>query len=393
MPATIPAEPLGITPAWLTHILRDTGAIQYAVVTHVNARVIGVEQGFTGVVARLHVNYDAPEPDAPATLIAKFPLAQRASDSSYSAAQAADPAQTRRFQERCAREKAFYRLLAADVGLFAVAPRCYAALVDLDAGRLLLLLEDLAGGEAGDALSGCTLGQARAVIDAIATVHARWWQRPELSESGWLPRWASDPSASAARYRAQLGPVLERYGARIPPAVRDLALTLAGGNRYAAVLEGLNGPPTTLIHADLHLDNVLFAAGATPGARIIDWQSVARGVGALDFALFVTGALSVADRRASEAELLDDYRQLLHDAGVTGYSAARLLDDYRLTLLWQLAGNIGWLARVDMATLAGRERALVEAIFEPGRLFAALEDHHDALLARLATLDGNGRAI
>jgi hypothetical protein len=60
-----------------------------------------------------------------------------------------------------------------------------------------------------------------------------------------------------------------------------------------------------------------------------------------------------------------------------------LLDNYRLALLRQLAGTIGWRARVDLAALAGRERALVEAMSLPGRLFAALEDQHDALLARL----------
>jgi aminoglycoside/choline kinase family phosphotransferase len=336
------------------------------------------------------VTYDTAEPGAPASLIAKFPLAQRASASSYSAAQSADPAQTRRFQERCAREAACYGLLATD-SLADVAPRCYAALADLDAGRLLLLLEDLAGGEAGDALRGCSVAQARAVIAAIAAVHARWWERPQLAELDWLPRWAADPAASAARYHAQLGPVLERYGARIPPAVRELALALANGDRYAAVLTALNGPPTTLIHADLHLDNVLFTAGTMPNARMIDWQSVARGVGALDVTLFLTGALSVSDRRASEATLRADYLRLLRAAGVADYRAAQLLDDCQLTVLWQLAGNIGWLARVDMATLAGRERALVEAIFEPGRLFAALEDQRDQLLTRLAALDSDAR--
>jgi hypothetical protein len=122
--------------------------------------------------------------------------------------------------------------------------------------------------------------------------------------------------------------------------------------------------------------------------RIIDWQSVTRGVGALDVALFVTGALSVADRRTSEAALRDDYLRQLRELGVTNYSAAQLLDDYRLALLWLLAGNIGWLARADLAKLAGRERELVEAIFEPGRLFAALEDHAPELLARLHGLAG-----
>ena len=299
--------------------------------------------------------------------------------STYSSAQAIDLEQARRFRECCTRDVAFYRLPSA---AGSAAPRVYTALVDPDAGRLLLLLEDLAGGEPGDALRGCGVARARAVIEAIATLHARWWEQAALSEMAWLPPWAGDPAARAARYRAQLGPVLERYGERIPTPVRDLALALQ--DHYAAVLAALNGPPTTLIHADLHLDNVLFtAAGDTPMARIIDWQSVTRGLGAFDIALFITGALSISDRRAAEHDLLKHYHQLLSASGVRDYTHGQLLDDYRLALLCQLGGTVGWPARVDLATLTGREHALVEALFEPGQLFAALEDHRTPLLVRL----------
>ncbi len=91
--------------------------------------------------------------------------------------------------------------------------------------------------------------------------------------------------------------------------------------------------------------------------------------------LFLTGSLSVADRRSFEVELLVQYHHRLTSYGVTTYAFDELLNDYRLALLWQLAGTVGWLARAELATLEGRERALVEAIFSHGKVFCAVEDH------------------
>jgi hypothetical protein len=53
---SIPTTLSEITPAWLTWTLRDAGVIAGSTVTSVNAKVIGEERGFTGVVARLYLH-------------------------------------------------------------------------------------------------------------------------------------------------------------------------------------------------------------------------------------------------------------------------------------------------------------------------------------------------
>ena len=375
-PAMIPITPGEITPRWLTAVLRSAGAIDRALVVRVEREMVGEDRGFTGAIARLRLSYDRPEPGAPASLIAKMPLAERTVASSLREAQRPDLARLARDHERSLREARFYRAMGPEPEF---APRVYAIADDIEAGRLVLLLEDLSAGRPGDALHNCAIAEARAVVAAIARLHARWWERPALDDFGWLPSWAPDPAAMAERYRRNVGPVLERYGERIPVYSRQLMLALP--DHYEWVLATLNGPPATLIHADLHLDNVIFRGpdDATE-AVILDWQTVSRGLSALDLTSFVYGSLSIDDRRVAELELMELYLATLGEGGVLDYGIDELRYHERLALLWQLGGTVGWLARTIGTTPEGRERALIDAIFDPGRLFAALKDHDAAAL-------------
>ncbi|HET8629822.1 MAG TPA: aminoglycoside phosphotransferase family protein [Thermomicrobiales bacterium] len=371
----LPAEPGELTSAWLTAALRASGALARGAVAAVDRAIIGEERGFTGVVARLRPRYAGADPAAPASLIAKLPTAARGAPSAYREAQERDPAAARQHYERCAREVAFYRELAPRGP--APAPRLYYGAADDATGRVALLLEDVGDARPGDALRGCSPEEALRVVEAIAPFHARWWARPLSDLFPWLPWRDTEHQARQERYARQVAPFLARHGARLPPAVRDLVERL--GSRYAAVLAALDRAPATVVHADLHLDNVLFPPpGAAPPAVVLDWQGVAIGAAATDVAAFVCGALDVAERRATEDEIVRRYHALLLEHGVAGYPLARLRDDCRLALLRQLAGVVGWLAAADPARLAGRERALIEAALGDGRLMAALLDHDAA---------------
>ena len=68
-----PIAPEEITPDWLTGALRDAGAIDDARVTSLVWERIGEGVGFVGQVARITPAYDCSEPDAPASVIGKFP--------------------------------------------------------------------------------------------------------------------------------------------------------------------------------------------------------------------------------------------------------------------------------------------------------------------------------
>jgi hypothetical protein len=375
--APLPAVPDEVTPAWLTTVLRGAGVLRTAAVTAVDWEVIGEEQGFTGVVARLCARYSGGDPGAtvPTTFVAKFPTASRTWLPAYRAAQERNTASARWRYQRCAREVSFYREIAPHGP--ALAPRNYFGAADDPSGRVVLLLEDVGGARTGDVLAGCSPVEAARVLDAMAPFHAYWWERADAP--AWLPEWSGDHHTRQQTYAQRVEPFLDRFGASLPPPVRAAVEALRHG--YARVLSALDRAPATVIHADLHLDNVLFVpADAERPVVVLDWQSVAKGAAAVDLAFFLVGSLAPDDRRMAEEGLLRRYYECLVEHGMTGYPLARLRDDYRLALLRFLAGIVGWLAGVDFDRLTGRERSLAEAAVGDGRLVAALLDHDAAAL-------------
>lgn len=358
-----------LTPSWLTAALRENGLLQApGRVASAQVTPLGADRGFTGVIARASLHYRDAGGSPPCSLVAKLPTALPGTPSAYRERQQADPAAVERHYQRCAREVTCYRELGVAGGM---APRCYYAAADPDRLRVALLLEDLSHGSEGDTLAGGTVARARAVLDAVAPLHAQAWQGPA---PGWLPWFVTDPAANQQRYAARVGPFLERYGATLPDGVVALVRRLRG--TYAAVLTELAQAPQTVIHGELHLDNLVFfdEPGAARPVVLLDWQSVRGGPAADDVAV-VMHHLPPAARAAAETDLLGRYAARLRAAGVADYPVARLRHHYRLALQHQLAGVVGWLAASDPDRLAGRERALVEAALGDGRLIAALHHH------------------
>lgn len=62
---------------------------------------------------------------------------------------------------------------------------------------------------------------------------------------------------------------------------------------------------------------------------MVDWQTLTVGLPARDLAYFLGTSLTTADRRAHEHELVAACHRALTGGGVTGYSLAQCLDDYR----------------------------------------------------------------
>lgn len=210
-------------------------------------------------------------------------------------------AAARRYFERCAREVAFYQQVAPLIPLRV--PHLYYGAADETTGRVILVLEDFPTARPGDGLHGCSRTDATLVIDQLARFHAHWWNHSQLEAYCWLPQWGGDSQVAQSRYVQFLGPFLQRFGSRVPKRVREVIEALA--TSYGAVRERLKQSPVTLIHGDLHLDNLLFAAPQHgPGVTVLDWQSVARGRGVIDLALFLFESLDTPTRRAVEGDLL-----------------------------------------------------------------------------------------
>ena len=117
-----------------------------------------------GILARVAMDYDGPAPDAPPTLIAKFPSAvpgNRAIGVTY------------RLYER---EVNFYTRVTKEVEGLA-APRCFGGQYDPETGDSFLLLEDLGPYRTGDQVAGCTAAEAMMILDAVIPLHAKYWDR------------------------------------------------------------------------------------------------------------------------------------------------------------------------------------------------------------------------
>ena len=106
------------------------------------------------------------------------------------------------------------------------------------------------------------------------------------------------------------------------------------------LLDRLAQPPRTISHGDYRLDNLFFATpeGGDPLA-VVDWQIISLGCGPFDVAYFMAGAVSPADRRAMEIDVLHSYHDTLIERGVQNYDFDRCFLDYRTAALfcWQYA--------------------------------------------------------
>lgn len=179
-------------------------------------------------------------------------------------------------------------------------PACLLAAIDHDAGRGVLVLEDLSHLEQGDSTSLLSLPRARSLAHTLTGLHGPWWNDPRLHEASWLRvlphAWDRDWFVDRrARFMARFGDRLDEVTgpllARIEPA-------------YASARGRLSGTPQTLLHGDLHLDNVLIDPGSD-GVVLLDWAMVGRGPAAIDLAqvLFVIG--EPGDRDPLMAAYLD----------------------------------------------------------------------------------------
>jgi hypothetical protein len=311
--AVVPVEPIEVaadlTASWLQGALRAVG--HDVTVTKLEVEPVGTGQLSVSLRARFDVA--TPVSGVPRSVVVKIPSADQGLRSFLRKAYLS--------------EIGFYRELAATVDVDA--PACHLVVAAPDASSFTLILEDMAPAAPGDQISGATVAEVARAIRNLAGLHGPRWGDPALRESPWLE--AQDAAASqflAEMFSAVLPQVAERLGAALSLAdyatLTEVATVLgsfltARSHRFA------------LIHGDYRLDNLLFGRDGRVSA--VDWQTVTVGLPARDLAYVIGTSLTVADRRAAEADLVRDYWEELLRRGVTSYSLDECFDDYRLGML------------------------------------------------------------
>jgi hypothetical protein len=340
---SFPVHPDELTASWLTDALRGAGAVgPQTEVGEFTTKSIGEGVGLLGLVVRVELAYEGPQP-GPETVVIKFahPVA----------ANRAIAMNTRMYE----REVTFFRQIAPHVDV--PKPNCYAAELDPETGRAIVVLEDIRGYRAGDQVEGCDAEEAKEIIDAFVPLHVEFWGDTDRDildtamriDTEYVDGFSPAPEATWQR-------CLEMFDHCMTDYVRD------GLERYIGSIRELHrvmGARTqTLVHGDVRLDNVMF--GEEEGHHsivLVDWQAIMVSNPLQDLAYLVSQNVRTEDRRAHEDELLHHYYDRLLERGVKDYSFEQCVDDYDVAVLYLLSYPIVVAGAFDPANERGRQLA------------------------------------
>lgn len=259
------------------------------------------------------------------------------------------------------KETDFYSNLAHKVSVRT--PRCYASRIAPAGNQFLLALEDLGEREgfgmgAGSA-SSASKWQTMQAMRTLAGLHSTCWQKREYN----LPLFAEALYASSSGLSELVERGLAKTGTVLSPPARSALSSYT--QEPSMQLPAFLAVPQTLIHGDFRLSNLYFAEGEET-ATVIDWGDYSYGPAAFDLAVFLTSSLAAADRRAWQAEAIEEYCHALEKAGVT-YNPADCRKDYGLFL-----PACAYLPALAATEVGSHQPSLAEELFT--RLASALED-------------------
>jgi aminoglycoside phosphotransferase (APT) family kinase protein len=258
-------------------------------------------------------------------------------------------------------EVRFYRQLAPQV---VGVPYAYGAAFDSWTGRYLLVLEDLPAGacEFPDTLHPLSPERASLMVELLADLHATFWQRLPRDGRGPLG-WLYTPSGDVTSLLtgSLMHASIKRLAKRTEIPV-DSGRFIA--DNYRAVAALIDTPPHTVMHGDAHTGNMYFYGGK---AGLLDWRAVRRGHPSRELAYTLITSLTPEDRRATQRELLDDYRRSLAAAG------GPELDRDELWLRFRQAALYAYVAPLITAGMGGMQDEDI-AIEGLRRGVAALDD-------------------
>jgi aminoglycoside/choline kinase family phosphotransferase len=350
--ATIARTPADLTAQWFTDMLRGAGRITGTVVIAVANEVVGTGQ--LGSVVRSTLAYDAPEPDAPRSVMVKL-----ASTDDGSRAMGV---RTGAYEA----EVRFYEDIAPTVRLDL--PRCDFAAFDEDQGWVTLVLEDLSDGtEPGDVMKAGTVDHAAASLRELVGLQAPHWNNSELEAQPWLA--SARTEALFDEVPGQFEAVLGRFGDKLDGEHVSLVERVAP---LAPKWVRSWGSPRVVQHGDYRLDNMLLATHADVAPlTVVDWQTVRLGPPTIDASYYLGVCLPVEERRRHERDLIAEYHAELVGAGVE-WSWEECWLDYRRHSIYGLYMALAFAAQVKQT-----ERG--DAMFAMAtRAYADLALDHDA---------------
>jgi Phosphotransferase enzyme family len=370
--STLPLTLSDVTAEWLTAALREGGVIHSSAVTSFDWSVLGEGVGFIGQLGRVSLRYDAPEPGAPASVIAKFP-SPIAQNRGFGVVAGLYETEIRFYHELAGRvpvrvPRLYYGAFDPEPGssravawvLERLPGRVTMALLGTltkaaakNGRRYALLIEDLGSTRVGDQVAGCGVDEARAALRALARLHASMWNSPDLRRA-WLRGIDADAPLVYGLFKRTWPLFTERYRRHLPNVEAIGAWLNRNGED---ILRRFARPPFTLLHGDYRLDNLFFDAadGGPDGVTVIDFQGIRIGNGMVDVAYFLRPNLAPEHADASEERLVRAYHDELVARGVRDYPWEDCRRDYTLAQAWLAMQGAFLLGALDLSHERGVE--------------------------------------
>ena len=318
---------LSPTPSELTDALRRSGMLDRGAVTAVQ---LDLETSTTqSTLTFLRVQYSPDSaPDLPERLLLKQPL------------------RTDAYSGVLEQEVEFYARLAPQLPS-PPALRCLAFAGHSNSNGTYLILDDLRATHADlpwplpPGAPECELA-----VDALAVLHARWWQSAALGKGIGTAHTADSLRAMVNGIATHLPAFCDAHGEVLSPRRRRL-LERIFSSALLPWLRLTDARALTVTHGDAHAGNFLFPRHPGDATYLIDWQLWHIDLGVRDLA-FLLALTSYPDRRReNEIRLLRKYCNRLAALGVEGYSWDDLLLDYRRCVVRNLTIPILFWRRAD----------------------------------------------
>lgn len=304
-----------VTPAWLSAVLLESGALISGAVGSVTPMT---GEGNWSTNAVLHILYtDQAEGDQPERLFLKM-VNTDLDDEFFGAS-----------------EVAYYTrdyIGVRDAPLI----RCYhAAYSDIEK-RYHLLLDDLSQTHTEAAGKQPTGGYGFALARGLAAMHAHWWGGRRLAVAG-----APIHSAEHIRRFVDIaqpgaGHIIDHFSNELAAHWPSLMGELFSNHPAALIDRARDDRGFTLIHGDVGHNNILVPLNGDQPLYIIDRQpfdwSLTTWLGVYDLAYAMALDWDIQTRRQLERSVLEHYLSCLVEYGVRDYSWEQLWADYRLMI-------------------------------------------------------------
>ncbi|OTA55216.1 hypothetical protein K449DRAFT_388225 [Hypoxylon sp. EC38] len=238
-------------------------------------------------------------------------------------------------------------------------PRAYWAGSNSKQGLVIMDDLEVLGAEFGDPVKAWPVERTMAGVEQLAGLHAGTWGI-QVSDHPWASSDFLDHLIFALCNRWD-DLVHAPHRPPIPEVLNDekrirAALAKHYGSR--------NPKFRCLTHGDTHIGNTYLMKGEP---RFLDWQSIQVASAFHDVAYFITGSLTVEDRRAHEMRILQHYLDALARFGGPSFSNKDedVLVEYRKSMI----AGYGWILAPYELQSEARVRAMCE------RHCAAMVDH------------------